>query len=129
MNRRGKYKQFTKIGLSMQYCCFELVEESQEICTIATPHGFFRYKRLPMGIKISGDVAQHIMTKILNCECYIGDVGIWTNGDFNGHVDLVDHVLKRFVANGMKCNPLKCDWAVKGTDFLGHWMTPEGIKP
>ena len=72
------------------------------------------------------------MTKMLeglDCECYIDDVGIWTSGNFTELVDLVDQVLKRFAANGIKCNPLKCDWAVKETDFLGHWMTPDGIKP
>jgi len=41
----------------------------------------------------------------------------------------VDKILTKLEENGMKCNPLKCEWAVKETDFLGHWMTPTHIKP
>ena len=132
MNSRGKYKHFTKIDLSMFFFCFELDEESKELCTINTPYGLFRYKRLAMGVKVSPDVAQSMITEImagLDCVSYIDDCGIWTDTTFEQHMELVGKVLSRLVDAGMKCNPLKCDWAVEETDFLGYWMTPTAIKP
>ena len=85
-----------------------------------------------MGVKISPDVAQAIIMKVFHdvkVVCYINDLGIWTNGAYDEHLQLIDQVLARLLENGLKCNPLKCAWCVKETDFLGYWMTPRGIKP
>ena len=30
---------------------------------------------------------------------------------------------------GYSINPCKCEWAVRETNFLGHYLTPDGIKP
>eukprot|EP00957_Ditylum_brightwellii_P077853 5917220-Ditylum_brightwellii.AAC.1 len=57
------------------------------------------------------------------------DVDVFSNRSFEEHMKLVARMLKQLEKNGIKVNPLKCKWAVKETYVLGHWLTPEGIKP
>ena len=83
-----------------------------------------------MGLKTAPDVAQYSIEKTLQdlktegVEVYIDDVGLFSNS-YEEHMQLI----KTVVDAGFKINPLKCEWCVQETDFLGHWLTPEGVKP
>ena len=41
----------------------------------------------------------------------------------------MDQALGRLEANGFTVNPLKCEWAIEETNFLGCKLAPEGAKP
>jgi hypothetical protein len=51
IRKHSGYKFFTKLDVSMQYYKFELNKESQDLCTIVTPFGKYKYFRLLMELK------------------------------------------------------------------------------
>ena len=92
-----------------------------------------KYLRLPMGAKQSSDIDQETMEQVLSDEddvdIYIDDVGSCFPMNFQDHMHSLDTILTRLQANVFTVNPIKCEWVVQETDWLGYRLTSTGLKP
>ena len=116
----------------MQFYTFLLDEASCNLCTFATPFGLYHYCQLPMGVSESPNIATKQMHLVLDgiedIEFYMDNIGVFSNS-WDEHLSLLAIVLTRPQNISFTINLLKCKWAIQETDFLGHWLSPEGVKP
>jgi dihydroorotate dehydrogenase len=61
------------LNLNMGYYHIKLDADAQKLCTIVFPCNMrkYKYKRLPMGIKIAPDVFQNVMSKLVQDMEYV----------------------------------------------------------
>lgn len=123
-------KVFSKIDLTAAYSQLRVSESSQELLTINTHKGLFRYARLPFGITNAGSLFQGTMDKMLfgleGTMCYLDDILIFSKNTEEMH-QKVDAVLKRLSDHGVKVNTSKSEFFKKGLNFLGYRIDDKGI--
>jgi hypothetical protein len=98
---------------------------------IVMPFGKYRYNVLPMGLKCLPNFAQETMENIFcsinDAEVYIDNIGAFSL-NWENHLQLLCTILTKLQENGFTVTPLKCNWAVKETDWLGYWLSPTSLK-
>lgn len=125
-------KYYCVVDLTGAYKQVIVSEKSREYLTINTHKGLFRYTRLPFGLKSAPSIFQNIMDQILSglpkvC-CYLDDILIGGSTKQQCQENLYN-VLGRLNEFNVKINLNKCIFLEQKVDYLGHTLTPEGIRP
>ena len=128
-------KLFSVFDASNGFWQVELDDESSSLTTFNTPFGRYRWKRMPFGINSAPEVWQRKMREHIEGLKVIADdfviVGFgntpaeWqTDHDRN-----VRAFLDRCRERNLKLNKKKARLRQQEVPFIGHILTPEGLKP
>ena len=123
----------TSLDLNMGYYHILLSQDSSKLCTFVTPWGKYEYLRLPMGLCNSPDIFQEKMSELMQglelVKVYIDDLLTISKGTFEDHLDKLEQVFHRLSTAGLKINAKKSFFAKPELEYLGYWITWEGIQP
>ena len=125
-------EKFTKLDLSNAYLQVSLDEASQELLTVNTHRGLYKYKRLPYGVASSPGIFQRAMDTLLQgipgvCT-YLDDILV-TGVNDEAHKKSLTAVLDRLLQTGVKAKKNKCVFFQEQIEYLGHRIDSQGLRP
>ena len=108
--------------LNMGYYHIQLSENTSNLCTTILPWG-----------ANSPDIFQQKMNDLFHgfefIYAYIDGILILTKGDWTDHVQKLELTLNKLKENGLKFNIEKSLFVQTEIEYLGSWVTRDGIKP
>jgi hypothetical protein len=90
--------------------------------------GKYKYKLLPMGIKIACFLMFFKTSCLSLYKTYLDDLLILTNSRFKHHLLKLEMVLARLSTAGMRVTICKSKFFAKEIEYLGYWITIQGIQ-
>lgn len=134
LDKLGRAQYFTTLDLAKGFHQILVTPEDRKKTAFSTPYGHYEYLRMPFGLKNSPATFQRVMNHVLRelinkiCVVYLDDILIFSTS-LEEHIMNVKKVFERIKSAGLKIHTDKCNFLKRETEFLGHILTPEGLKP
>ena len=123
----------TSLDLNMGYYHILLTPKASRLCTVVLPWGKYEYLQLPMGLCNSPDIFQEKMSSLMSglefARAYLDDLLLITQGNFDQHLDQLEQALTRLSKAGLRINASKSSFCKTELEYLGYWITRNGIRP
>lgn len=134
LDQLGKCKYFTTLDLASGFHQIEVNPSDIPKTAFSVEFGHYEFLRMPFGLKNSPATFQRAVNNVLTglqgeiCLVYLDDIIIFSS-DLQDHMTRLEKVFKRLQTNNLKLQPDKCEFLRKEVCYLGHVITPEGVKP
>ena len=122
----------TKLDANFGYWQIPLDEESQLKATFITTFGRYCPTRGPFGLTSMQEIFNKRLNKIIEgLEGVVKstDDFLVTGNNMSEHDTRLRALLNRLAENGATLNTKKCEFQQTEVEFLGHKISPSGIKP
>lgn len=125
---------YSNLDLSSSFWQIPLETKDRDMTTFTTPFGSYRFVCLPQGLSLSSEVFCELADKILapisdlNISNFIDDFCVGSK-DEDDMIYKLRKLFERFREFGLTLNPEKCSFMLPKTEFLGHEISSQGIKP
>ena len=94
--------------------------------------GKYKYRKLPMGLCNSPDILQEKMNKLLAgfeyVQAHINGLLRTTKGSFENHLQDLNTVLGKLETEGLKINATTSIFSAHELEYLGYWISQDGIQ-
>ncbi len=138
LDQLGKSRFFSTLDLASGYWQVQVHPNSMEKTAFITHQGLYEFMVMPFGLKNAPAVFQRLMQQVLRglnpddgvpfVSVYLDDILVFSR-TFDDHVRHLQLVIERLQSAGLKLKPSKCHFICQTVEYLGHLITPEGIKP
>ncbi|KAF4228200.1 hypothetical protein CNMCM8980_006938 [Aspergillus fumigatiaffinis] len=125
-------KWFTKLDITDAYNHIRIADGDEWKTAFRTKFGHFEYLVMPFGLTNAPASFQRFINEVLQeylhsfVIVYLDDILIFSKKE-EEHVEHVSRVLEKLQEAKIKLKLKKCEFHVQETEFLGHWISTEGI--
>lgn len=134
LDNLGKCSYFTTLDLAQGFHQIEMDSDSIEKTAFSVNNGHYEYLRMPFGLKNAPSTFQRAMDNIFReylhrfCFIYMDDVVVFSKS-LEEHKQHLQRIFSKVREFNLKIQLDKSEFLRKDVEFLGHVITPEGIKP
>ncbi|GFY00498.1 hypothetical protein TNCV_2138961 [Trichonephila clavipes] len=125
-------KIFSKIDIFKAFHQIPIAECDIPKTAVTTPWGLYEYTHLCFGLVNAPQTFMRFMHEVLRglpfCFVYLDDI-LFYSENAEEHRSHLRTIFQRLSSYGLKLNISKCVFGVTEHIFLGHLITPDGIKP